>query len=138
MTTKILLVRKGRCGVSETIPCKHCGNYYSHKGGCPYWATTGMSDAVIILEIKQRAMDDHYQLEHLIRAQQKEIDELLERLKECEESLGFYADEGSYGIDTNHNTGNTFVEEFNGLEWQDIGKRAREYFKKYNGDKKDE
>lgn len=51
----------------ESIPCRHCGNYFSHKNGCPYWATTGMSDAIIMLEIKQRAMDDHYKLESRIK-----------------------------------------------------------------------
>lgn len=75
--------------------------------------------------------------------QQSKINELLERLKECEEALKFYASDTpweapmypSYGrrLATIHDKD---VSEFiakTGHRWNVGGKRAREYFKKYEG-----
>lgn len=69
-------------------------------------------------------------LEEKMREQQKEIDELLERLRECEEKLGFYADDDSY---RSKHGGHIQNKNFHSRIGQDCGKRAREYFKKYEG-----
>jgi len=78
-----------------------------------------------------------FMLEEKVREQQKEIDELLERLRECEESLGFYADKKNWG-------GTVSIKEQIVIHPKDHesykygGKRARDYFAKYSGDKKND
>ena len=67
---------------------------------------------------------EHSDLERVFDDQQSKINELLERLRECEESLGVYASMlnwqgGVYGTMREINT------------FYLGGKRAREYFKKY-------
>jgi hypothetical protein len=75
--------------------------------------------------------------------QQSKISELLERLRECEEALGFYASEHAWETPTYPNYGRRLatmhdkdVSEIiakTGHRWSVGGKRAREYFKKYEG-----
>jgi len=60
-----------------------------------------------------------------IAHQQSKINGLLERLKECEESLRKYSHE------TPWNTCEAYC-------LHDFGVKAKEYFKKYNGDKKND
>ena len=69
--------------------------------------------------------------------------ELLERLKECEEALRFYADDAKWEAPTYPNYGRRLatihdkdiaeVVAKTGHRWSVGGKRAREYFKKYEG-----
>ena len=67
----------------------------------------------------------------------EKINELLERLRECEESLGFYADKKNWG-------GTVSIKEQIVIHPKDHesykygGKRARDYFAKYSGDKKND
>lgn len=62
----------------------------------------------------------------------KELDRLEERLKECEESLRFYADEKNQIPPEYYDTGRPQAD-FTAPYRIDGGKRAREYFKKYEG-----
>ena len=63
--------------------------------------------------------------------QQSKINELLERLKECEESLLFYANNKNL-----HGSKSSIIYErceVNGSYCLDLGNRAGLYFKKYEG-----
>ena len=66
--------------------------------------------------------------------QQSKINELLERLRECEESLGFYADEWTTWCPISN--GARIMQddvEITENNRPSGGKRARAYFKKYEG-----
>lgn len=71
--------------------------------------------------------------------QQSKIDELLKRLTECEDALGFYAEEGNwYWESGDSNKTQNIIEDID-VQYCSIfrdgvgGKRARAYFKKYEG-----
>lgn len=78
-------------------------------------------------------------LEFVYDAQQSKINELLERLRECEESLGFYAEEGNWNWEHGDSNKTQDIIEDIDVEYCNIfrdgvgGKLARAYFKKYEG-----
>ena len=62
--------------------------------------------------------------------QYKELMERRKQVRILREAVEFYADFENFTIDKNHMTGNLFIEEFNGLEWVELGKKARQALEK--------
>lgn len=83
--------------MSDDIPCKDCGAYYSHKRNCTYWLRTRVSDSLVVAEIKQRVDADLYKSEVKISQLEKEnaekdklIAELKEELAKERECVDYY------------------------------------------------